>query len=87
MRIKPANSQQKKLGALTGHKSRRKAVVKFDWRTQEAVDVYRSARQAAKENYMSYQTIIDRCNGKIKSPIAPDGFIYQWDSGDYGDTE
>lgn len=69
------------LGRRTGHKSRRKAVAKFDWRTQDVVEVYRSARQAAKANYMSYQTIIDRCNGKVKSPIAPDGYIYQWDNG------
>lgn len=67
------------LGRRTGHKSRRRAVAKFDWRTQDIVEVYRSARQAAKENFMSYQTIIDRCNGKVKGPIAPDGFIYQWD--------
>ena len=69
------------LGKLTGHKSRRRAVVKYDWRTQQPVEVYRSARQAAKANYMSYQTVIDRCNGKVKSPIAPDGYIYQWDRG------
>lgn len=75
------------LGKMTGHQSKRKAVVKFDWRTQQAVEVYRSARQAAKANYMSYQTIMDRCNGKVKGPIAPDGYIYQWDTGDYLEVE
>lgn len=72
--------KSQELGKLTGHKARRKAVAKFDWRTQDIVEVYRSARQAAKANYMSYQTIIDRCNGKVKGPIAPDGYIYQWDN-------
>ena len=28
---------------------------------------------------MSYQTIIDRCNGKVKSAFAPDGFAYAWE--------
>ncbi len=28
---------------------------------------------------MSYQTIIDRCNGKCKSAYAPDGYAYAWD--------
>ena len=37
------------------------------------------ARQAAKENYLSYQTVMDRCNGKIKKPFALDGHTYQWD--------
>ncbi len=44
------------------------------------VDTYRSARVAAKENNMSYQTVIDRCNNKVqKSLYAPDGYIYMWD--------
>lgn len=28
---------------------------------------------------MSYQTIIDRCNGGCKSAFAPDGFAYAWE--------
>lgn len=28
---------------------------------------------------MSYQTIIDRCNGRCRSAFAPDGFAYAWD--------
>ena len=45
----------------------------------EIVDVYTSARQAAKSNFMSYQTVIDRCNGKCKSAFAPDGYAYAWE--------
>lgn len=66
------------LGRKTGHQSRRKAVVKT-CPAGTPVEIYRSARQAAKENFMSYQTIIDRCNGKVKGPIAPDGYVYTWE--------
>ena len=31
-----------------------------------------------KELY-ELQTVIDRCNGKCKSPFAPDGFAYAWE--------
>ena len=68
----------KELGERTGANSRRKPVVKIDT-SGEIVDVYRSARQAARENFMSYQTIIDRCNGLVKKSIAPDGFDYAWE--------
>ena len=72
---------RKELGKKTGSKSRRQAVVKIDI-LGEIVDVYSSAREAARKNYMSYQTIIDRCNGKCKSAFAPDGHAYAWeDSG------
>lgn len=67
-----------KLGKMTGAESRRKGVVKIDSNGEE-VDFYPSARQAAKENFMSYQTIIDRCNRKVKSPFAPDGYAYAWE--------
>lgn len=79
---------RKKLGQKTGHISRAQAVVKID-RTGELVEFYRSAREAAKHCYMSYQTIIDRCNGfysrggmrhSFKSVFAPDGFAYAWDT-------
>ena len=36
-------------------------------------------REAARRNYMSYQTVIDRCNGKVKKSVAPDGYDYIWD--------
>ncbi|WP_431090832.1 hypothetical protein [Paenibacillus sp. 8b26] len=68
---------RKELGKKTGGGSR-KAVMKLSCE-KEVVEIYRSARCAARENFMSYQTIIDRCNGKVKSELAPDGFIYRWD--------
>lgn len=69
---------RKELGKKTGSKSRRQSVVKIDL-LGEIVDVYSSAREAARKNYMSYQTIIDRCNGKCKSAFAPDGYAYAWE--------
>lgn len=69
---------RKRLGELTGAKSRRRPVVKKEpW--GQTVEAYRSAREAARRNFMSYQTVIDLCNGKVKRGKAPDGFIYQWD--------
>lgn len=69
---------RKDLGKLTGAKSRRKPVVKLDVEGG-IVEAYSSAREAARKNYLSYQTVIDRCNGKCKSAFAPDGFAYAWE--------
>lgn len=66
------------LGKATGGNSRRKPVVKLT-PNGEITAAYCSARQAARENHMSYQTVIDRCNKKAKKDIAIDGFIYAWD--------
>lgn len=69
---------REELGKKTGSKSRRQSVVKIDV-LGEIVDIYSSAREASRKNYMSYQTIIDRCNGKCKSAFAPDGYAYYWE--------
>jgi len=46
----------------------------------EVVDFYRSAREAGRRNFMSYQTILDRVNGKVKTLFAPDGYVYVKDN-------
>lgn len=69
----------KKLGKMTGAQSRRKPVVKID-RSGEVVAIYSSARAAGRANHMSYQTVLDRCNGKIKNPFALDGHDYLFES-------
>ncbi len=69
---------RRELGRLTGASSRRRPVAKLD-QDGEIVEVYSSAREAARRNYMSYQTVIDRCNGKVKGAFAPDGHAYVWD--------
>ena len=42
----------------------------------QIVDFYRSVREAGRKNFMSYQTILDRIGGKVKSLYAPDGSVY-----------
>lgn len=71
---------RKRLGELTGASSRRQPVVKINT-DGEIIDCYSSAREAARENYMSYQTIIDRCNlvSVKRSIFAPDGCAYAWE--------
>jgi hypothetical protein len=66
------------IGKKTGAMSSAKSVLKIDQSGQE-VAIYKSAREAARHNYMSYQTLIDRCNGKVKKPFALDGYNYKWD--------
>jgi len=67
------------LGRLTGHMAGgRKAVLKVG-RDGGCVGAYRSAREAAKANHMSYQAVLDRCHGKVGDPFALDGFTYRFE--------
>ena len=70
--------QRGELGRKTGKGSRSQSVIKMD-RDGNAVEVYYSAREAARKNNMSYQTVIDRCNGRVKKPFALDGHTYVWE--------
>lgn len=69
---------QKELGKRTGAMARRHPVAKIN-SSGEIVEVYSSAREAGRRNYMSGQTIADRCNGICNSAFAPDGYAYAWD--------
>lgn len=69
---------RQELGKKTGAMAKRKTVLKID-RGGNIIKIYPSARSAARDNFMSYQTVIDRCNGKVKGKYAPDGFRYIWD--------
>lgn len=69
---------KKELGKMTGASSNRKAVVKLD-ASGQIVDVYSSAREAGRKNFLSRQTVTDRCNGKVKKGPAPDGYEYAWE--------
>lgn len=71
-------SSRQELGRKTGASSGRVPVVKVT-PEGEIVAVYPSARAAARENHMSYQTVLDRCNGKVKQPFALDGHTYQFE--------
>lgn len=68
-----------RLGKMTGAKAdKRKTVFKVDAAGEE-IEVYPSARQAAKENFMSYQAVLDRCNGKIKNPFKWNDFTFRYE--------
>ncbi|MDC7288503.1 hypothetical protein NXH76_11875 [Blautia schinkii] len=74
-----AYMEKRDVGRITGARSGKRAVVKID-SNGEIIDVYYSAREAGRRNNMSYQTVLDRCNGKVKKSIpAPDGYEYAWE--------
>lgn len=62
------------------HKDAR-MVVKQDTKTGEIVAYYRSSRKAAKDNYMSYRSVLNACNrtNKKNPGVAPDGYTYSWE--------
>lgn len=64
------------LGKLTGTWNESEMTVVKINSDGEIVDFYKSAREAGRKNYISYQSILDRINGKIKSLYAPDGYVY-----------
>lgn len=51
----------------TAHKATSKSVVKYDPDTNDFIDEYRSVREAARKNFVSYQTILDHLNGLSNS--------------------
>lgn len=55
-------------GKKTGPMSNSKEVELLD-NQGEVVDSWPSARKAALDLYVSYQTVMDICNGKVKRPI------------------
>lgn len=63
------------LGRRTGYKSKSMPVVQIDARTGEIVNEYRSAREAARNYFMSYQAILNRCNGVHSQS---DGYIWKF---------
>jgi len=66
------------LGKKTGGDSRRRPVEKVA-ENGVVAEIYRSAREAARKNHMSYQTVLDRCNNKVKKPFALDGHTYRFE--------
>jgi hypothetical protein len=69
------------IGKKTGAQAKRIPVVKLD-QQWEIVEVYASARAAGKANFMSYQTVMDRCNHKVKNEFALNGHTFRWDNGE-----
>lgn len=67
------------LGKKTGARTNRCArILKVD-QDGDIVQIYTSAREAAKREFVSYQTILDRCHGRVKNPYALTGYTYQFD--------
>ena len=72
-------ASRSELGKRTGHMTdRRRSVIKVSGDGEE-VEIYRSARAAAKANNMSYQTVLDRCHNRVKKEFALDGFTYRFE--------
>lgn len=67
---------RKELGKITGAQSRRRPVAKIGI-DGEVIEFYSSARECARCNYCSYQTVADRCNGKVSSAFGEIDFA--WD--------
>lgn len=73
-------TSRSELGKMTGHMTdKRKCVCKVT-ESGEEVEVYRSAREAARKNNMSYQTVLDRCHNRVRNPFALDGYTYRFDN-------
>ena len=73
------------LAKKTAHKSNGVAVFKIDKEGNE-LEIYRSAREAARNNYISYQTVMDRCNHKVKSEFKLADYSFRW-AAELEDTE
>ncbi len=57
----------KELGKRTGHISKSQRVVEV--KGDEIVRDWASARKAGKDLFISYQTVMDYCNKKVKKPM------------------
>lgn len=55
------------LGKKTGYISKSKRVVEV--KDNEIIRDWRSARKCAKDLFVSYQTVMDYCNKKVKKPM------------------
>lgn len=69
------------LGRLTGRGNGCETSVVKIGEEGQIVDFYRSVREAGRKNHMSYQTILDRINGKVKSSIADLATAYRCTGG------
>lgn len=57
----------RELGKRTGHISKSQRVVEV--KDNEIIRDWPSARKAAKDLFISYQTVMDYCNKKVKKPM------------------
>ena len=67
---------RRELGKRTALLAARRRTVAKITRDGEVVNFYPSARAAARANNMSYQTVLDRCNNRVKKPFELDNHNY-----------
>ena len=65
------------LGRITASKAGAKTVARID-KDGELLDIYLSARDCARKNNTSRQTVSDYCNGNRKSPFSDD-YCFIWE--------
>ncbi|AJG58446.1 NUMOD4 domain-containing protein [Bacillus cereus] len=66
---------REKLGKLTGFRSKSKPVIQLDMDTKEIIGEFRSAREAGRKCYLSYQAVLDNCNHKSRTS---GGYIFMF---------
>lgn len=67
---------KQRLGRLTGYSSKSKPVVQLDPETSMPIEEFRSAREAGRQMFMSYQTVLDNCNGKTELAVGEYKFMF-----------
>ncbi|MBE3571123.1 MAG: hypothetical protein IMW92_13805 [Bacillales bacterium] len=66
---------RQKLGKKTGGMAKSKPVVQLNKDTMEVINEYRSAREAGRQCYLSYQAVLDNCNHKSRTS---GGYIFMF---------
>ena len=74
------------LGKMTGAISSSIPVKKID-KSGNVVATYPSSREAAIKNGISYQTVLNRCNGYVKKPFLHSDFDYHFGERPKHDSE
>lgn len=72
------------LGKRTGFKSKSMPVVQICEESGELINEFRSAREAARNYFLSYQAILDRCNGVYSQG---DGYVWLFAKDYYGEKK
>ena len=67
------------LGKRFGKMSKKKGRILRVDRNGEIVEIYKNCREAGKATHFCYQSILNRCNGKVKKEWLPDGTTFRWE--------
>jgi hypothetical protein len=68
---------REKLGKRTGGLSKSKPVVQLNKDTLEVLGEFKSAREAGRQCFVSYQAVMDNCNKKTK--VCGGYYIFMWE--------